>query len=130
MVILSDHAPLQKLIKNKPKNILTQNWDLEIFSISPHITFHHIKGKDNMLADSLSHLQCLGLHEKSPQKKPGEEYCVTIFDEGETIQEHAQPEDFTPPNPDMITFVTDSNNEEPASDKHTFQVEMISMSKI
>ena len=57
-----------------------------------------------------------------PPEKTGEEYGVTIFDEGEPIQEHAQPEDFTPSNPDMVTLVTDSNNEEPASDKHTFQV--------
>ena len=33
-----------------------------------------------------------------------------------------QPEDFTPPNPDVVTLVTDSNNEESVSDKHTFQV--------
>ena len=68
VVIQSDHAPLQKLIKNKTNNVLTQNWALEIFSISPHITIQHIKGKDNILADSLSHLQCLGLHERSPQE--------------------------------------------------------------
>ena len=68
VIIQSDNAPLQKLIKNKSKNVLTQNWALEIFSISPHITFQHIKGKDNILADSLSCLQFLGLYEKSPQK--------------------------------------------------------------
>ena len=55
-------------------------------------------------------------------RKPGEEYYITIFDEGETIQEHVQPEDFTPPNPDVVTLVTDSNNEESVSDKYTFQV--------
>ena len=84
--------PIQNLIKNKTKNVLTQNWALEIFLISPHITFQHIKGKDNILADSLSQLQCLGLYEKAPQGKPGEEYGVTIFDEGKTIHEHMQPE--------------------------------------
>ena len=62
-------TPLQKLIKNKTKNVLTQNWALEIFSISPHITFQHIKGKDNIIAESLSHLQCLGLYGKSPPEK-------------------------------------------------------------
>ena len=76
---------------------MTQNWALEIFSISCHITFQHIKGKDNILADSLSHLQCLGQYERNPPEKPGEEYGVTIFDEGETIHKHAQPEDFLPP---------------------------------
>ena len=101
---------------------MTQNWALEIFLISPHITFQHIKGKDNIIADSLSHSQCLRLYEKSPPEKPDEEYGITIFDEGEAIQEHVQPEDFTPPDPDMVTLVTDSKNEESVSDKHTFQV--------
>ena len=68
VVIQLDHAPFQKLIKNKTKNVLTQNWASDIFSISPDITFHHIKSKDNILADSVSHLQCLGLHERSPPK--------------------------------------------------------------
>ena len=80
----------------------------------------HIKGKDNIPVNSLSHLQCLGLYEKSLPEKPGEEYSITIFDEGKAIQEHAQPEEFTPPNLDMVPLVTDS--EEFVSDKHTFQV--------
>ena len=59
---------------------------------------------------------------KAPSEKPGEEYGITIFNEGETIHEHAKPEDFTPPHPNMVTLVTDSTNEESVSDKHTFQV--------
>ena len=115
-------ALLQKLIKNKTRNVLTPNWALEMFLISLHITCQYIKGKDNILTDSLSHLQHLQLYEKSPQEKPGEEYRIKIFDEDETIHEPVQPEDFTPPTPDMVTLVTDSNNEESVSDKHTFQV--------
>ena len=68
-IIRSDHAFLQILIKNKTKNVLTHNWAVEIFSISLHITFQHIKNKDNIIADSLSHLQCLGLYENSPPRK-------------------------------------------------------------
>ena len=64
VIIQSDHTPLHKLVKNKTKNVLTQN----LFLISPHIAFQHIKGKDNILADSLSCLQCLGLYERSPQE--------------------------------------------------------------
>ena len=93
-----------------------------IFSISPHIIFQHIKGKDNILADSLSQLQCLGLYENSPPEKLGEEYSVVIFNDSETIHEHVQPEDFTSPNPNMVTLNTYSNNEESVSDKHTFQI--------
>ena len=39
VVIQSGHASLQKLIKNKTKNVLIQTWGLEIFSILPHVTF-------------------------------------------------------------------------------------------
>ena len=39
-----------------------------------------------------------------------------------SFQEHVQSEDFIPPIPDMVTLVTDSNNEESVIDKHTFQV--------
>ena len=35
--------PSWKLIKNQTKNTLTQNWTLEIFSITPYIMFKHIK---------------------------------------------------------------------------------------
>ena len=52
----------------------------------------------------------------------GEEYGIMIFDEGETIHEHAQPEDFTPPNPDMVTFVIDFNKGESVSDRYTIQI--------
>ena len=76
---------------------MTQNWALDIFSIMPYITFEHIKGKDNILADSLSHLQCLGLYEKIPPEKLGEDFGITIFDEGEIIYESAQPEDLSHP---------------------------------
>ena len=34
---------------------------------------------------------------KKPPEKPGEEFCISIFDDDETIHEHVQPEDFTPP---------------------------------
>ena len=101
---------------------MTQNWALEISLISPHITSQHIKGKDNILADSISHLQCPGLYERSPPGKPGEEFGIMIFDGGRTIHEQAQPEDFTPPHPDMVTLISDPYSEESVIDKHTFQV--------
>ena len=117
----SDHTPIPKLIKNKTKNVLTQNRALEVFSIFPYITFQHIKGKDNLLADSPSHLQCLGLYEKSPAEKPSEELSITIFDEAEIIHEHAWPEDFTPLHPDMVTLISDPNHKESVIDKRIFQ---------
>ena len=88
----------------------------------PYITFQHIKGKDNILADSLSHLQCLELYEKSPSEKPGQEFGVTIVDVDEIIYEYVQPDDFTPSHPDVVTLISNPNHEEMVTDKHTFQV--------
>ena len=55
------------------------NWYQEIHSITPHIKFKHIKGKENVLADSLSRLRCLGSHYNSDPKESGQEYARSIF---------------------------------------------------
>ena len=86
VILRSDHAPLEKLIKNQTKNTLTQNWALEIFSITPYITFKHIKGKDNILADSLTQLQRLSLYEKCPCEKDNQDQVIAILDKGESIK--------------------------------------------
>ena len=57
---------------------------------------------------------------KEPQEKPGEEFGVTIFDEGEIIYENVQPEEFTPPHPDIVSLISDPNHEKMVTDKHTF----------
>ena len=43
------------------------------------IDFKHIKGKENVLVDSLSTLRCLGLYENNDPEKPGYEYGKSIF---------------------------------------------------
>ena len=62
------------------------------------------------------------MYERSHQEKPGEEFGITIFDEGETNHEHTQPVNFTPPHPDEATLISDPNSEESVIDKHIFQV--------
>ena len=49
-------------------------------SITPHIDFKHIKGKENVLVDSLSRLKHLGLHEENDPEESGYEYGKSIFD--------------------------------------------------
>ena len=51
-----------------------------------HIEFKHIKGKDNVLVDSLSGLRHLGLHDDNDPEKPGQEYGKSIFDTDENIK--------------------------------------------
>ena len=53
VTIRCDHAPLQKLIYSVTKNDKVNNWSQDIHAIASYIDFEHIKGIDNILADSL-----------------------------------------------------------------------------
>ena len=53
--------------------------------VTPHIGFKHIKGKENELADSLSRLRCLGLHNDNETEGPSHEYCISFFDMDENM---------------------------------------------
>ena len=45
----------------------------------------HIKGKNNVLADSLSRLRHLGLHDDNNPEESGKEYGKSIFETDENI---------------------------------------------
>ena len=47
------HAPLSKFICSVMKNNKVNNWSQEICLITPYIEFEHIKGKENVLVDSV-----------------------------------------------------------------------------
>ena len=51
-----------------------------MYVITPNIEFKQIKGKENVLADSLTRLQCLGLLDNHDPEEPGQEYGKSIFD--------------------------------------------------
>ena len=44
-----------------------------------------MKWKNNVLADSLSRMRCLGLHDNNDPDKPGQEYGKLIFETDENI---------------------------------------------
>ena len=83
---------------------------IENFSITPYITFKKIKGKDNILANSLTQFQRLGLYEKCPHEEDDWDQEITIFDEGQSIEIVANPECFAPPDPNMILSVTNKTS--------------------
>ena len=62
------------------KNDNINNWSQEIHAMTPHIEFDHIKGKDNILADSSSTLKTLGSYETNTPEKEGHAYGKSIFD--------------------------------------------------
>ena len=51
----------------------------EIHSIIPHIEFEHIKGKENVLANTLSRVRYLGLHEDNNPEDSGHNYGKLIW---------------------------------------------------
>ena len=53
------------------KNYKVNNQSQEIHTIAPYIGFEHLKGKENILADSLSRLKTPGLYEADKPKKNG-----------------------------------------------------------
>ena len=77
VMIPCDHSPL---------NDKVNNWSQEIHTITPHIEFKHIKGKNNILADSLSRLNTLGLCERNTPEKEWYQYSKSVFNsEPDTI---------------------------------------------
>ena len=50
------------------------------------------------------------MYEKCPHKEDDQDQVITIFDEGESIKITANPESFTPPDPNMILTVTDNTS--------------------
>ena len=60
--IRCEHAVLCKFIYSVTKNDKVNNWSQEIHSITPYINFKHIKGKENVWADSLLRLKYLDLY--------------------------------------------------------------------
>ena len=54
IMLRSDHLPLRKFLNHRTLNNTVDNWAVEIESFK--ITFLHIAGKDNVLADTLSRL--------------------------------------------------------------------------
>ena len=110
VILRSDYTPPEKLIKNQTKNTLTENWALDFFSITAYITFKHIKGKANILADSLTQLQRLGLYERCPHEEDDWDQEITIFDEGKSIEVAVNPESFALSDLSMILSVTNKTS--------------------
>ena len=78
-MITRDQAPLCKFKYSVNKKNKVNNWSQEIHSITPYTNFEHIKGKENMFAESPSRLKYLGLYKDNDPEKPGYEYGKSIF---------------------------------------------------
>ena len=63
------HAPFCKHTLNSKVN----NWGTEIMSMS-HVTFIHITGIKNILADRILHFRCIALYDSLDPEGEGKEF--------------------------------------------------------
>ena len=72
------YAPLHIFVYSVTENDKVNNWSQEMYAITPYIDFEHIKGKDNVLEDSLLRLKTLGSYKAYDPSELGNEYCKSI----------------------------------------------------
>ena len=78
--IRCDNAPSCKFVYSVTKNDKVNKGSKEKHAIIPYIDFEHIKGRGNILADSLPRLKNLDLNEANDPKELGSEYGKSIFE--------------------------------------------------
>ena len=64
ILIKSDHAPLQKFIHSNTTNDRLTAWAQDLFAITPHIDFKHMKGSQNILSDAIMRVKRFSLYNK------------------------------------------------------------------
>ena len=84
ILLRSDHKPLEKfLLKNMP-NSKVNNWAMELEAFN--IQFDYIKGSNNILVDTLSHLIAIDPDTPTTPEEPGYEFGYAIFEEFLKVQ--------------------------------------------
>ena len=79
ILLRSDHKPFEKILLKNTLNSKVNNWatELEAFNIQ----FDYIKGSNNILADTLSHLITIDPDMPLTPEGQGYEFGYTIFEE-------------------------------------------------
>ena len=78
----SDHKPLEKFLLKNTLNSKVNNWAMELEAFN--IQFDYIKGSNNILADTLSHLIAIDPDTPTTPEEPGYEFGYAIFEEVQT----------------------------------------------
>ena len=79
ILLRSDHKPLEKFLLNNTLNLKVNNWAMELEAFN--IQFDYIKGSNNILADTLSHLISIDPDTPTTPEEPGYEFGYAIFEE-------------------------------------------------
>ena len=79
ILLRSDHKPLEKFLLKTTLNSKVNNWAMELEAFN--IQFDYIKGSNNILADTLSHLITIDPDIPTTQEGQGYEFGYAIFEE-------------------------------------------------
>ena len=79
ILLRSDHKPLEKFLLKNLLNAKGNNWAMELEAFN--IQFDYIKGSNNILADTLSHLISIDPDTPTTPEEPGYEFGYAIFEE-------------------------------------------------
>ena len=84
ILLRSDHKPLEKFLLKNMLNSKVNNWAMELEAFN--IQFDYIKGSNNILADTLSHLIAIDPDMPTTPEEPGYEFGYAIFEEFPKVQ--------------------------------------------
>ena len=79
ILLRGDHKPLEKFLLKNMLNSKVNNWAMELEAFN--IQFDYIKGSNNILADTLSHLISIDPDTPTMPEEPGYEFGYAIFEE-------------------------------------------------
>ena len=79
ILLRSDHKPLEKFLLKNMLNLKVNNLAMELEAFD--IQFDYIKGSNNILADTLSHLISIDPDTPTMPEEPGYEFGYAIFEE-------------------------------------------------
>ena len=86
ILLRSDHKPLEKFLLKNTLNSKVNNWAMELEAFN--IQFDYIKGSNNILADTLSHLISIDPDTPTTPEEPGYEFGYAIFEEFPKVTTH------------------------------------------
>ena len=84
ILLRSDHKLLEKFLLKNTLNSKVNNWAMELEAFN--IQFDYIKGSNNVLADTLSHLIAIDPDTPTTPEEPGYEFGYAIFEEFLKVQ--------------------------------------------
>ena len=84
VLLKSDHLPLKRFLNKNTLNLKVNNWAMELESLN--IWFEHIKGQNNILADTLSCLLNIDPDTQLTPKGNGYKFGYAVFEELPDIQ--------------------------------------------